>query len=431
MDGFQYKDGELQFFPVSEGYVRKTEGNRRQQFFDYVYNYTDHLGNIRLSYTTDPISGSTSNIKILEENNYYPFGLQHGSYNTPARDYRPIDDAREVEMVDRNPYKYKYNAKEYQDELGLDWYDYGARNYDTSLGRWNVMDNLSETYSALTPYNYAGNTPVQAIDIDGNLFIFVNGYMNEHYMAGMQPKFRSAGYGSRAYPNPAYSMYAPDRGFYRDGARNNGQTFRYWSLDQAGNDGYGVNNLYQDAYNDHKAYYTNGSYTPRSTAQARFKGGVAAGKELIKKLESGEITLVEGETIKIVGHSQGAAHAAGMASELIKHSVYDSRLEFVDYIAAHQPKDFESPEGVQSRQFLSWSDWVAGGWSSEGGMITGSYLSFLGLNGGSENGCIKNVTSCQERESYSGGRGGHSVNTYLHYIADYFRSLGINVNVFE
>ena len=136
LDGFQYIDEELQFFPVSEGYVRKTEGNRRQQYFDYVYNYTDHLGNIRLSYTTDPISGSANNIKILEENNYYPFGLQHGSYNTPARDYRPIGDAREIETVDRNPYKYKYNAKEWKDELGLDWCDYGARNYDAVLGRW-------------------------------------------------------------------------------------------------------------------------------------------------------------------------------------------------------------------------------------------------------------------------------------------------------
>jgi RHS repeat-associated protein len=27
-------------------------------------------------------------------------------------------------------YKYKYNGKEYQDELGLNFYDYGARNYD-------------------------------------------------------------------------------------------------------------------------------------------------------------------------------------------------------------------------------------------------------------------------------------------------------------
>ena len=119
-----------------------------------------------MSYTTDPLSGSTSNIKILEENNYYPFGLQHGSYNTPARDYRPIGDAREIETVDRNLYKYKYNAKEYQDELGLDWYDYGARNYDASLGRWMNVDPLAEN-GKMRCYNYALNNPIYFIDPDG------------------------------------------------------------------------------------------------------------------------------------------------------------------------------------------------------------------------------------------------------------------------
>ncbi|MDG4950145.1 RHS repeat-associated core domain-containing protein [Weeksellaceae bacterium KMM 9724] len=107
------------------------------------------------------------------KNNYYPFGLQHGSYNTPARDYRSIGDAREIEMVNRNPYKYKYNAKEYQDELGLDWYDYGARNYDASLGRYFSMDRMSEIYSDINPYQYTANNPVKFIDVNGD-YIWIN-----------------------------------------------------------------------------------------------------------------------------------------------------------------------------------------------------------------------------------------------------------------
>ena len=100
-------------------------------------------------------------------NNYYLFGLQHGSYNTPARDYRPIGDAREIETVDCNPYKYKYNSKEWQNEIGLDWYDYGARNYDASLGRWMNVDPLAEKFPPISPYNYVANSPVNFIDPDG------------------------------------------------------------------------------------------------------------------------------------------------------------------------------------------------------------------------------------------------------------------------
>ncbi len=143
----------LKLFPHEEGYVDVLNGH-----YHYVFNYTDHLGNIRLSYSDANEDNMVDNSEILEENNYYPFGLKHTAYNTNQSQYISNEQINDIilQVLPHYPgdgsYGYKYNSKEFQDELSLNLYDFGARNYDPALGRWMNIDPLAEQSRRWTPY---------------------------------------------------------------------------------------------------------------------------------------------------------------------------------------------------------------------------------------------------------------------------------------
>lgn len=177
LDGFQYTNELLDFFPTSEGYVKYTIGLNFPGMppvsgsYNYVFQYKDHLGNVRLSYGANP---STGVVEIMEESHYYPFGLKHLAYNNTTKlfvqgmsggYYTGVVDLQE--WWSSSSYKYKYNGKELQDELGLNLYDYGARNYDPAIGRWMNVDPLAEQMRKYSPYVYAFDNPLRFVDPDG------------------------------------------------------------------------------------------------------------------------------------------------------------------------------------------------------------------------------------------------------------------------
>ncbi|SMP22534.1 DUF6443 domain-containing protein [Chryseobacterium profundimaris] len=144
----------LQFFPTSEGFF-DFENNQ------YIYQYKDHLGNVRVSYK----KGSNSLAEITDQNDYYPFGM-----NIP-REGKAIVGVASL-------YNYKYNGKELQ-ETGM--YDYGARFYMPDIGRWGVVDPLAEKYRRFSPYNYAVDNPIMFIDPDGRDVTPTKEFLNSKY----------------------------------------------------------------------------------------------------------------------------------------------------------------------------------------------------------------------------------------------------------
>ena len=115
-------------------------------FVLFYYN-KDHLGNNREALIR---SGS-----VFQVTRYYPFGAQYSG-------------STEISGVNIQPYKYNFSIKREKRKVacssereknrpevsgkeldrmhGLDTYDYGARQYDPILGRWDRMDPLCEKY---------------------------------------------------------------------------------------------------------------------------------------------------------------------------------------------------------------------------------------------------------------------------------------------
>ncbi|UII31317.1 LamG domain-containing protein [Fulvivirga ulvae] len=69
-----------------------------------------------------------------------------------ADDTNPLEISREEMMVAGG---------------GLNNYDYGFRIYNPAIGKFLSVDPLTKSYPMLTPYQYASNTPIAAVDLDG------------------------------------------------------------------------------------------------------------------------------------------------------------------------------------------------------------------------------------------------------------------------
>ena len=134
---FIFENGQLSKYLFNGGYATIANGQPT-----YHYYEQDHLGNHRAV-----ISHSGT---VEQVTHYYPFGAVYG-------------DAGSNDALQR----YKYNGKELDRMHGLNFYDYGVRQYDPLLCRFTQVDPLAEKYFNISPYAYCANNPVNRVDPDG------------------------------------------------------------------------------------------------------------------------------------------------------------------------------------------------------------------------------------------------------------------------
>jgi RHS repeat-associated protein len=107
-----------------------------------VYQFTDHLGNVRAVASKTPagvvaLSGATD---------YYPFGMP-----MPGR-----------QIVGGEPYRYAFQGQEKDPETGKEAFQ--LRLWDGRIGRWLTRDPMSIHHS---PYLGMGNNPIIMVDPNG------------------------------------------------------------------------------------------------------------------------------------------------------------------------------------------------------------------------------------------------------------------------
>lgn len=145
----------------------------------YILVYVSNEGSLTDVHFDDMLV-TVNESPVIQKDDYYPFGLTFNSY----------------QRVTAKENKYLFGGKEIQDDLGLGWLDFHARQYDPAIGRMLSIDQLSEISFNWTPFRFGFNNPLRYSDPSGMSEVDENGnitYTNpdeiSNVMAGLKKMY--------------------------------------------------------------------------------------------------------------------------------------------------------------------------------------------------------------------------------------------------
>ena len=178
---YSYYASNVAPFGSSEGHVMESLAGAGSGPTQYTvppaaaYYIQDHLGNTRVKYDLICEDGQM-NRRILELHDYHPFGKTMRSYSFDEEE------------------RYLFTGKERDAKIGYDYF--GARYYDSDVGRFMSVDPLADQFAGYSPYNYVLNNPIRMVDPDGRapediiLLFYVSGNKkgDESFRAAMETR---------------------------------------------------------------------------------------------------------------------------------------------------------------------------------------------------------------------------------------------------
>ena len=128
---------------------KRTLGNKR-------YELSNHLGNALVVITDNKI-GVDSDADLVADS--------YIALVVSERDYLAFGAVMAGRSLENEDYTYSFNGKELDKSTG--WQDYGFRDYNPVYKRFDMVDPFTQKYPELTPYQFASDSPIKFVDIDG------------------------------------------------------------------------------------------------------------------------------------------------------------------------------------------------------------------------------------------------------------------------